>query len=372
MITLLLGLALPSSVLAAMYVYSLFEPLEAHKTGRHPLDVVAGDINSDGLNDVVTANRDGASLSIFMGNGDGTLTEINPVQLKQGATSLALGDLSGDKIPDVALTACDAYCNHNGVLILRGLGDGRFERETYIPVDGVPYNLAIADLNADGSLDMVASDAPNDRIIILLRIGSGWEFSAEHSPTGDQPIALTLGDVNHDGIPDLMANAHWDDVVTLHIMSAHGAVERIVEIPTEDLPYSIALGLINQDDHADLIVGHSSEPGRILIFYGNGQGEFERAQEIETVGRLIYVASGDFNLDGRTDLIATRHKETFTSVYLQDQQGRFEIKPFSLPSSNRIYSLALTELNGDEIPDLVTVDYEDDALSVSIGAAAEP
>ncbi len=351
----------------AIYYGFIFRPIEIHQTGKRPLDVAAGDLNSDGNNDVVTANRDGRSLSIFMGNGDGTLTPINPVRLKAGATSLALGDLTGDGKLDIAATVCDSYCNHNGVLILHGVGDGTFEREEYLPVEGVPYNLTLADLNSDGLLDLAASDAPNDRVIIMVRRGSNWEFSTEYSATADHPISLAASDVNHDGFTDLIAGAQWDDQVSVHLMNQSGTVQEIKKIETEDLPYTIALERINSDDHLDLVVGHSSEPGMILSYWGDGAGNFERGLEVETSGRLIFVAGGDFNLDGRADLITTSFKQNFSSIYLQNTNGTFETTPISLPSNNRIYSLVLTELNGDGIPDLASVDYDDDTLSVSIG-----
>ena len=103
---------------AAWTVFGVrFEPPEPHPTGAYPLDVVAGDIDGDGLVDVLTANRDGRSISVFLGNGRGELEAFDTVALDAGATSLALAEMNADGHTDVVVSACNPGCTDNSVTI---------------------------------------------------------------------------------------------------------------------------------------------------------------------------------------------------------------------------------------------------------------
>ena len=100
-------LLLPGSVIA-WGMYGFFEPRTLYPTGLEPLDVSVGDINADGHNDLITANREGFSLSVFMGNGDGTLTEVNAIESEFGFTSITLADVNGDSMLDAVATTCNS------------------------------------------------------------------------------------------------------------------------------------------------------------------------------------------------------------------------------------------------------------------------
>ncbi|MCB0338746.1 MAG: VCBS repeat-containing protein, partial [Bdellovibrionales bacterium] len=180
---------LPGSVLAYRFASSYFEEPLLYSTGDHPLDVVAGDLNRDGDIDLLTANRDGRSISVYLGNGDGSLTELDPIETELGPTSLTLAYYDGDFDLDLIATVCRPGCTENAILIFRGLGNGQFETIAMVSASGVPYNILSADFDGNGLVDFAASDYPGNRIIQFMRKADSVPLEERFLKTGRRPIA---------------------------------------------------------------------------------------------------------------------------------------------------------------------------------------
>jgi len=157
-------------------VFNLFGPPELYETGKHPLDVAIYDLNSDSNLDVVTANRDGRSISVFMGNGDGTLAPLNEIATDGGATSIAVADMNSDGKADLVVSTCEEMCDASHIAIFTGKGDGLFEPFSETRIEGVAYNILLADFNSDALPDVAASDYPNARIDLLLSTSEPGKF----------------------------------------------------------------------------------------------------------------------------------------------------------------------------------------------------
>jgi hypothetical protein len=345
----------------------LFRPPDVYATSEHPLDVAVADVNADGHLDVLTASREGRSVSVFVGRGDGTLDSAPGIDTALGATSLALADMNADGNIDVVVSACTAGCTENSILIFFGSGDGRFGPASIVAVDGVPYNVAVADFDLDGLPDIAASDYPGRRLLILLSARSPGSYTEVSLPTGEKPIALVVGDLNGDGVPDLISSDHGSASSSVYLAYGDGEFSERIEVATGPLPYSIALGSIDGDAIPDLIAAHSTDPGRITILQGRGDGTFSWHDELEVRDRLIYVDTADFNADGLDDIVVTRENENTAGVFLNEGDGLFSPDEIPVAARNRVFSLAVAELNADRWPDFVTVDYEQNTLSVSLG-----
>ncbi len=361
----------PAAFAAWTILGSLFEAPRIYETGANPLDVVTADLNGDGDLDVLTANRDGLSISVFLGDGHGSLTVLDPIDTERGATSLVVTDMNGDGVPDLVASGCSPGCTDNNIMIYHGLGDGGFERASTHSIDGVPYNVAVADFDGDGLLDVAASDYPGQRLLVLLSDGRAGSFRQISLPTGSKPIALAVADLDDDGRPDLISSDHGAGSSSVHLSLGGGEFVERIEVETGELPYSIALGDLDGDQLPDLVVAHSTDPGGITVLQGRGDGTFDYLQRIDVADRLVYVDTADFDNDGRADIVVTREKQAFAGVFLNEGDGLFDMREIVVEAENRIYSLVVTDLDHDPYPDLVTVDYERNTLSVSLGKKPE-
>ena len=291
-------LFLPASVLAYEYFSEHFAKPLVYSTSAEPLEVASADINNDGYLDVITGNREGRSMSIFMGNGDGSLVAINDIDVGLGVTSLVIADINFDGNSDIAATVCNYGCSKNAIHIFQGHGDGTFLRVQEIDVKGVPYNIMAYDLNQDEYLDIAVSDANNARILLLLSEGRKGNFAEMELPTGRRPIALAAGDLDGNGLMDFATVNKWDDTISVFFANGPAIYSEPVTIPVANLPYAITVRDIDGDHIEDLLLGHSKEPGELAIYLGNQSRNFKKHQSILNSDRIIAVYSEDFDNDG--------------------------------------------------------------------------
>lgn len=218
--------------------------------------ITAGDFNRDGKLDLAIR---GGRLCIYLGNGDGTFTQVSQATTEIGG-GMVMGDFNGDGKLDVAVLQAPLTNNNNNglaVYVLLGNGDGtfKFPRKVYSDPTTLPCgNFKVGDFKGDGTLDLAFCDESGE-VVILLGKGDGtFPDFAELSGGGSQIYSYAIGDVNSDGIPDVVAADY------------QGAI----------------------------------------VFLGNGDGTFQPVQLIKTpftVNGEEGLQVGDFNADGLLDFI---------------------------------------------------------------------
>lgn len=202
-----------------------FQPCSTWGTGgTYPYSLTVGDLNGDGKPDLVVGNWFGqaaytSTVGVLLGNGDGTFQPV--VTYYSGGNQLgavAAADLNGNGKLDVVTVNCvpggSLACNYKsakdavvGVLI----GDGNGTLESVVPYDSgglAAFSVAIADVDGDGKLDVVATNSGvqgDGSIGVLLGNGDGtFQGVITYTSTGLQPYRVAIADVNGDGRPDLV------------------------------------------------------------------------------------------------------------------------------------------------------------------------
>ncbi|MFE3634959.1 FG-GAP-like repeat-containing protein [Streptomyces sp. NPDC059168] len=207
-----------------------FDPAVGYPAGSRPASVAVGDFNKDGKTDLTTANSDGdaPSVSVLLGNGDGTFD--SPVNYPAGTlpVSVAVGDFNKDGNPD--LTIANDGIGIKTVSVLLGNGDGTFDPAVNYPAGDSPRSVAVGDFNHDGNPDLTAADVSANRVSVLLGNGDGTFGSAVSYPSGDTPVSVAVGDFNHDGNPDLTtANNNAGSVSVLLNRSAALTIAKVAQ-----------------------------------------------------------------------------------------------------------------------------------------------
>jgi hypothetical protein len=348
-----------------------FQEARDFAAGLAPGSVAVGDFNGDGRSDLAVANTGsdplfGGSVSVLLGNGDGSFQAARTFALSAvsyAPGSIAVGDFNGDGQPDLAV-ATRAFA----VTVLLGIGDGSFQAPESYLVGRTPQSIVVGDFNGDGRPDLAVVDAArgSDTVSVLLSNPDG-SFQAARYLAVNSPLSVAVGDFNGDGRQDLVA-ADWasgypSGDVTLLLGNGDGSFQTARTFPFgARLPVFVAVGDFNGDGSPDLVVAYQ-DPGGVSVLLGNGDGSFQQALPVVVGFGVFSLAVGDFNGDGRPDLVLPGPGSV--SLFLGNGDGTFQAcGTFAVESPG---SLAVGDFNGDGLLDLAAANGFANTVSVLLG-----
>jgi hypothetical protein len=341
---------------------SLSEP-RSYAVNSLPDSVTVGDFNNDGNLDLVTSDF-GSFVSVMLGNGDGTFSNATDFptddRVFSFAQSIGAGDFNGDGNLDLVV----GNTQYASVSVLLGNGDGTFDSPTIFPTTGAPYSVAVSDFNHDGKLDLATGDFSSNTLSIFLGVGDGSFVASSAYGVGRGPLSVRVGDFNRDGHTDFVI-ANWrDDTIGVLLGRGDGTVHSMTEFSVGDGPNSIAVADLDGDRKPDLVVANG-DTSSVSVLFAKGDGTFNSAVNY-TVGNFpAFVTVGDMNADKKPDLIVGNagFPDTSLSLLLGDGRGTFATASTYMLDSYPFFA-AVADFNGDKKPDLALAMYFDNSVFV--------
>jgi hypothetical protein len=227
------------------------------QAGAETSNLAIGDLNRDGVTDVIATNPMTHSISVFLGRSDGTLGTANTIPLTvpdygpAQPYSVAIGDFDGDGINDVAI----ADDQSSKVIIELGNGDGTFRAGTFPAINGVLDFIVIArDMNGDGKLDLVVANRHSDDVSVLIGHGDGTfaDGVAWSTGVGTGPYTVAVADFNLDGALDIVTSNFMTGNASVLLGNGDGTFQAPIDAgPTGQFSYGVAVGDFNGDGKPD-------------------------------------------------------------------------------------------------------------------------
>ncbi|WP_217561808.1 FG-GAP-like repeat-containing protein [Paenibacillus sp. GbtcB18] len=358
--------AVPVGPVKANGANPVFENAVAYEVGGWAYDVTTGDVNGDGLDDLVSLNFQNNQVAVLLGRGDGTFGAPASFAVGSNPRAVAIADLDGDHHPDLAV----ANSMDNTVSILKGNGDGTFRTGgsiagvgpeasgiaaadlngdgfpdlavvnnvsgsvsilfniggsgnfvlgASIPVGTYPRSLAAWDMDGDGKTDLAVANSGSNTVSILKNDGTGTQFSRVDYAAGKSPAILKTAELNGDGLKDLVLAANEDHGVAVLLGTAGGGFGQAVVYSAGNYPLDVALGDFDGDGHTDILSQTQTQDFAILM--GNGDGTFRSPIHYPYPRYAFTLETGEFNGDGRSDIVFAGGSSSNTSVYVMNSKA---------------------------------------------------
>ena len=356
----------------------IFPQLTPYLTGNAPSGLAVQDINLDQIPDVVVANTNSNSVSVFLGLGDGSLVSMPTVTLPSAfpsplPTDVEVGDLDGDLVPDLIV----GFSSAGNLMRLIGKGDGTFETPVPIPIGlaSSPRSLALGDLNGDKLLDVVTVSRGLS-CVVLIGNGNGT-FAAPKFYDQTTTVAIVeLADLDDDQLLDVVfaGGDFVTKIVGVLPGIGGGLLGPLVPVQIPGFADSLCITDVNVDGDLDLIAPlHADDT--VVILQGDGGLGFELTHSIPTAVQPLAARAQDMNGDLLPDLLIANSWDGDFSLRMAQTTGGFgpeQIHALELDTTANPFPshLAIEDLNSDGLPDVV-VSLRGGAIGVALNQLLE-
>ncbi len=393
---------------------ALFDPLVTFPVtfpaNNYPQSVAIGDLNNDGFNDVVLVVVDFSNTSNLISHNYVYLQDPATGQLGQpteylggNGISICAGDVNNDGLDDMVLPT------YWGIGIFTQRSQGGFNPIVTYSHDDTsqashPYQrrIALGDFNNDGRNDVATVEEDNPYftgVNLYLQDASGTLEKPINYAGGTVGCSgITACDLNNDGLQDIVAyestTSPEEPDCLVFMQNKTGSLDKPVAYDfAQNRLYYATVGDINNDMLQDIVIEYfdNNFPINIGLLPQGSDGSFGNMESYGFQDQLAWfygLKIADINGDGRNDMVVVHNMVGLLGVYLQGIDGTFWPAEFdSLPSENgcRAEGLAVGDINGDDINDVVFADpgiglvvahgsqsYRDDTTSPNTEIIIEP
>lgn len=362
-------------------------------TVANQFKTASGDINGDGIDDIVVTTFVAASneVRLYFGQGDGTYSSATilttPTTLPYDAV---IGDFTGDGWNDVLVTEATAS-GTNKVAYFVNNGSGTLSAPSEIAITGGPIGgtrgctVKKGYIDNNGSLDAAFICNQSSSAFVFLNNGSGTfiqtAYSTGYGLASSQPFALT--DINGDGRPEIIIQ-NSTGICSMYILPNNGsglfgsvATYTIATQCGNGTKYGIAGGDVNNDGYGDIALARRSGTGGtstsdtyyVSVFLGNASNSFssqvDYAASSGVSSSTIMAEITDFNGDGYKEIIVSFPSNNVLGYYKNNGDGTFAAK-VDYAAGTTPGALTLTDTNTDGKSDVVVINVGSNNFSTFI------
>lgn len=238
-----------------------------------------------------------------------------------------------------------------------------FRSEPPILVSDDPHQLAAADFDGDGKIDLIVGHGIDFRVNILHGLGDGRFIRSIDVSTGAAPISVATADFDGDGHADFVSANLYGSSVTVGLGSGNGKFPSLTTFATEAFPEEVQVADFDGDGHADIVVASENQ---VTLLINDGSGGFAAIPGPATRGFTrgsSSVAAADLTGDGAIDLVTSNYRPRDTiSVLIGHGDGTFDPPvDYAAPGAVKV---VVGDVDGDGVPDVVVADDIHSTVSI--------
>ena len=363
------------------FIPSAFATRADIPTGSGPQFICNADLDGDGKPDLIVANGDGNSVTVFHNTSTaGSVSFTQVASYTMGGTGypigVAAGDLDGDGKPDIVISN---YYTQTLTFYLNASSTGNIVMDSVLSVPSGNYILgaSIADLNGDGKPEVIVASQGSNMLAAYTNnstIGH-ISFSGELpilAPPGGSPFKVIVADFDGDGKPDLAAANTYAGTVSVYLNTSTtgGAVSFATnaDFLTGDFPEGIAAGDLDGDGKPDLVVANNTDNTLSLLRNTSTPGALSFAPQLTVnSGYAAYdLVIADFDGDGKPDIAVDDQYNNTISVHRNTSSpGAIAVSPnVDYTTGNIPYAITTADFDGDGKPDIATANDADNTFTV--------
>jgi uncharacterized delta-60 repeat protein len=346
--------------------YGLFTMASTQHVDLNPESLIAMDVNGDGKLDLISANYNAATLTVSTNSGNGNFVFSSRASGAGHPASITAADVNGDGSQDLI---CPNYAGvGSSVLVFTNNGSGGFVRAGIYAVGLDPHSVAAADVNGDGTVDVISANSGDNTLSVLTNDGGGFVLAGTYA-VGIQPYVVIAVDVNGDGYVDLVSANMGTNTLSILTNNGSGGFALASSPVVGNEPRSVTATDVNGDGKVDLISADTGglSGNTLTVLTNNGSGIFGPNATL-TVGAAPYwVTAADVNGDGKVDLISANFSDFTLTVLTNNGNGSFGSNATYAVSAHP-YSVIAADVNGDGQADLISANFTGSTLSVLTNA----
>lgn len=278
-------------------------------------------INNDGYPDLITANYQSNNVSSLLNNKAGAFPAAIVTAAGEQPNMVAAADVTGDGNADAVVANIGG--GSNDFRLLRSNGSSLNMAVGSLYIEAVPSAIAIADVDKDGKLDLLLGNSNTGKANILTGDGTGNFVKKTDVVVGNQPWAFATADMDGDGNMDLVSSLYlgYRMGVLLGTGSGSFGVAKTTDTGTASYPTGVALADFDGDLRPDVAVALYGF-NQLGVLRNTGGGVLATPINIDIIAGAAprAVAVGDFNGDGKPDLVTANSGDSSISIFLNKSQ----------------------------------------------------
>ncbi len=336
-----------------------------YAVGDQPRDLIFVDVNGDNIPDLVTANFGSDNVSVALGRSDGTFRPATNFDVDRNPVGVFAADIDGMMGLDLVV----AHEGDNDVAVLLNNGAGGFAPAVTFPAGGAQSDVVALDFDNDGDTDILATRPGTNDLVVLLNTGGAMlAFDpvdpALTFPVGTNPVAIEVGRVNNDALNDLVIVNRDSNNISVMLRRAAGGFNFPVNYTVGTNPADVVIADLDGDGDRDLAVANETS-GTVTVLYNNGAGVFPNADRktFDVPGNPVSIAAGLFDGQPGVDLAVALQASNSVAVLSNDGTGEFPAASV-FQTANGPSNLVVTNLDADNITDIITGNFGSDTVSV--------